>query len=182
MGKLAMPMSAGDLGRLSVSMVEDTALLSLRYMGVDAQFVEHVQSALGCSLPETLQARSLLAPEAGYRGVLAWRRPTETLLLAETHETIHRYGGIPATDDGYVLDLTGGFTLFSCEGSQIAQMFARLGGPGTFPSPGEAKPGRLAEVPALALSLQGGQCHILVERHFGPHMDAWIRRAVANLL
>jgi hypothetical protein len=181
-GKLATHISASGPKALTISVVESAALLSLRYMGIDAQFVEHMQAALGCSLPETLQAQSILLPETGHRAVLAWRRPSETLLLAETHEIVDRFAEIAATDDGYVLDLTGGFTLFSCEGALTAQMCARLGGPDNFPQPGEAKPGRLAEVPALALSLQDEQCQILVERHFGPHMDAWIRHAIAHLI
>ena len=114
--------------------------------------------------------------------MLAWRSPTETVLIARKGEVGAVLDELPPSSDGYALDMTGPFSLVTCCGPQIASVFARLGGPGTLPGVGEAKRGRIAEVPGLAICVREGECHILVEHYYGHHLNEWIRQGAAHLI
>lgn len=168
-----------DLFRFSLAY--PVPAISLRYFDANAEFVSRIQLVTGCELPGPLEARETSLPPTADGGVLAWRSPTETLLLAANVSALAAFDGLPASADGCAIDLTGAFSRFTCAGRELGAVFARLGGTGIFPGPGEAKRGRLADMPAFALSVREGECLILVEHYYARHLGEWIRQAVNNL-
>ena len=150
--------------------------LALRYLNTHSDFATGAEKILGRRLPEQGQVWAFSSPPAA----IVWWSPTQTLILGQGMN-IAAFDGLSSSSDGCVVDLSGAFSSIRCEGGQIAEVFARLGGPGILPRPGEVKRGRLAELPAMALCLHEGRCEILVEHYYAQHLQQWIGAAVANL-
>src|SRR5579871_5098058 len=102
MDNIVQSMQARNPRTLSISIKPSARLLSLRYLSVQADFVGRIQSSLACKLPGTLRAclEGQAGSDAGF--VLAWRSPTETLLLAEAEGPFARCSEISSTADGCV--------------------------------------------------------------------------------
>ena len=152
-------------------------LATLRYFTSDGAFGAAVQAVMDAPLPRPLQAVDL--PAAG--AILAWRSPTETLCLMTSAE---RFGALAARlcglDDGCLVDLTGGLCVLRVSGDRIADLLCRLGGTASVPQPGDARRGRLADVPVLTLAVRAGEVLLLVDRGVVPHVLAWTRETLLD--
>jgi hypothetical protein len=162
-----------------VARVEEAiAIATLRYFSLDGAFAVGARDALGTDLPETLRAR-----ESHPRGmILAWRAPTETVCLTADAA---RLGALAArladAHDGCLVELTGGAKVVRITGPRIAELLCRLGGTASVPAAGEARRGRMADVPVLALSLRAGETLLVVDRALLPHVLAWIGATLEDL-
>jgi len=167
-----------DSAQFRALIVRHVAALSVRYLDTGSTFVEQVQQRLRCRLPRPLEAIEWAETGSAAKLTMAWRSPTETLVLGGRTEVLSGPGGLPESRDGWVVDMTGAWVVIRCGGSRLEEVFARLGGPGTLPAVGQAKGGRLAELPALALCVREGECEIVIEHYYAAHLLAWIRQAV----
>ena len=163
---------------LEVTPVTRMGVSSLRYFGRAGEFSSAIASFLGVPLPEELGATD--APGVLGRAILAWRSPTETLMLCENEALIGQLQThTAALDDGCVVDQTGGFTVLRASGAGVDDLFARIGGQGCLPRRGESRRGRLAEVPVLALHVEPSEFVLIVERAYGTHLVGWISAHLA---
>jgi hypothetical protein len=152
-------------------------LATLRYFTPDGAFGATVQAIMGAPLPRRLQAVDL--PAAG--AILAWRSPSETLCLMTSAE---RFAALTARlsrlDDGCLVDLTGGLCVLRVTGDRIADLLCRLGGTASVPQRGDARRGRLADVPVLTLAVRAGEVLLLLDRGHVPHVLAWTRETLLD--
>jgi heterotetrameric sarcosine oxidase gamma subunit len=154
---------------------------SLRYFDRQGAFAHVLQGIAGMILPDTLRAlRS--AEETWEPIILAWRSPTETLMISAEQSLIETVQGAAATlADGCIVDQRGGALVFRASGEAVSDLFARLGGQGAGPAIGESRRTRLADVAVLALKVQPEETLLIVERSYGPHFMAAIRVTAADL-
>ena len=64
---------------------------------------------------------------------------------------------------------------------EAMEIAPRQGGVGTMPAVGEAKRGRFADLPAVALCVREGECGILIEHYYAEHLLDWIRQPARAL-
>jgi hypothetical protein len=149
---------------------------ALRYFEDRGPFAEAVHAATGAMLPATL--RSTLT---GSASILAWRSPTETLLLTEDAARLadirQRLAGAAG---GHVVDLSGGLKVLRLRGARVEDLVCRLGGGPGVPAPNEARRGRLADVPVLALCVRPNEALLVVDLAYAEHLRAWIRATLAD--
>lgn len=156
-------------------------LASLRYFDPNDVFSRSMQALLGVPLPEV--CRASWAPEISRidTTVLAWRSPTETLLLCDGPAVILRLQAhVDALNDGCVVDQTGGLLALRAKGERIAELFARIGGHGVLPARGEARRSRIADIPVLTIQVQSGEFLLVVERVYAEHLMNWLRVNAAD--
>jgi hypothetical protein len=154
---------------------------SLRYFDREGAFALLLRDITGVTLPDGLVLRSAgdLTREAI---ILAWRSPTETLMISAAPTLIETLQGAAATlTDGCIVDQRGGALVFRAGGDAVPDLFARLGGHGACPAIGESRRTRLAEVAVLAVKVQPEETLLIVERCYGPHLMAAIRVSAADL-
>jgi hypothetical protein len=158
--------------------VEETMqVATLRYLTRSGPFAHALQAATGTPLPEPLEAREILDAQL----VLAWRSPTETLCITGSASRLAALSARLATAaDGYLVELSGGVRIVRLTGLRIADLLHRLGGTGVVPAPGEARRGRLADVPVQALAVRTGETLLAVDRAYLPHLMAWIRETLLD--
>lgn len=150
---------------------------TLRYFECGGAFDLAVQAATGVPLPGVQRA---LEAEGGEL-TLAWRSPTETLLLSSSATRLSQLEeALAHTPGGCLLNLTGGLTLVRLTGERIADLLCRLGGTACVPAVGEARRSRLADVPVLALAVRDGETLLLVERGYAAHLTGWIRETLLD--
>ena len=148
------------------------AVASLRYVVPTGEFAVAVRDHCGCALPGS---QRVLASVGG--DLLAWRSPTETLLLgmgqADFAGLAARTAGMP---DGCLVDQTGGVTAIvlgpGAGTPGVAELMSRLGG--RAPAVGESRVCRLADLTVAALCMNPGETWLLVERVYAPHLRGWI--------
>jgi hypothetical protein len=173
-----------DATGLSVRLDETLQIASLRYFDLAGTFVAALDSALGGPMPEPLRAvlRTMGGAGIGTAGteaadelVLAWRSPTETLLLS--HDSV-RFTSIAqqAADrvDGCMVDQTNGIGAYTVTGVRAPDLLVRLGSTAAIPALGEARTGRLAELTVTSLCVRPGETLLLVERVYSRHLMGWI--------
>src|ERR1700722_8742652 len=94
---------------LSVKVDFDVHIASLRYFDGAGDFADAVREAVGRPLPDPLQAVRIDGDGDGQHSILAWRGPTETLLLSKDGRSIddleRRLADAPG---GCVVNQTGG--------------------------------------------------------------------------
>jgi heterotetrameric sarcosine oxidase gamma subunit len=150
---------------------------TLRYFESGGAFARAVQAATGVPLPAVQRA---LEAEGGEL-TLAWRSPTETLLLSSSAGRLSQLEeALAHTGEGCLLNVTGGLTLLRVTGERIADLLCRLGGAACVPAVGEARRSRLADVPVLALAVREGEALLLVDRGYAAHLTAWIRETLLD--
>jgi sarcosine oxidase gamma subunit len=165
--------SAGLVAEVEESM----AAATLRYFDRAGAFAEAVRAATDATLPEPLVAREV----AGAQLVLAWRSPTETLCLARSAAHLAALTArLADATGGCVVDLTGGVRIVRLSGARIADLLRRLGGDAAVPAAGEARRGRLADVPVLALSVRAGETLLAVDRSYLPHLLGWVKETLLD--
>jgi heterotetrameric sarcosine oxidase gamma subunit len=155
---------------------------TLRYFEPAGPFAAAVAAATGTPLPAPLTATILPAVAAdGAAVVLAWLRPTETLAfseeaapLAELKERLADAAG------GHIVDLTGGLKAFGMHGTGAPELLSRLGGMATALGLNEARRGRLADVPVLAVRVRAEKTLLIVDRVYAEHLRGWIEATLAD--
>jgi len=154
---------------------------ALRYFETQGDFASAVQAVTGTPLPRPLGAAALEAAGAGGAGIVAWRSPTETLLLGEhaglVSQIRERLSSVPG---GCVVELTGGLRVLRLRGPGVAELLCRLGGNTVTPAVSEARRGRLADVPVLAVSVRSLETLLVVDRAYAQHLLGWIRATLAE--
>lgn len=174
--------SAIETNELSVAVESGWQIASLRYFDWAGSFAGAVREAVGRPLPEPLRATEAPRPESDGHFVLAWRSPTETLLLCQSRAAFalleQRLAG---RVDGCMVDQTGGVCVIRLRGPRVRELLLRLGAASAIPRLGEAFGGRCAEVHVLTACIQEDEFLSLVERVYTPHLLEWIRRTAADL-
>jgi sarcosine oxidase gamma subunit len=178
---------------LSVRWDHGLSVAALRYFDPAGLFAAEVGELLGGPLPAPLRAdRRVLVPagdgasakgasSAGSELVLAWRGPTETLLVTADVgflAAVDRFAA--ARSDGCLVDQTGGILTVVVAGARASDLLLRLGSTDSVPALGEARTSRLAELSAMSLCTRPGEILLLVERVYVPHLFGWIRETVAD--
>ena len=155
---------------------------SLRYFDRQGSFAGRVHNITGMRLPDNLCALRSAAERTWEAIILAWRSPTETLMISAAPTLIETLQGAAATlPDGCIVDQRGGALVFRASGEAVADLIARLGGHGACPAIGESLRTRLADVAVLAVKVQPEETLLIVERSHGPHLMTAIRVSAADL-
>jgi hypothetical protein len=155
---------------------------SLRYFDRQGGFAGLVHDITGMTLPDSLCALRSTEDRTWEAIILAWRSPTETLMISAAPTLIETLQGAAATlPDGCIVDQRGGALVFRASGEAVADLIARLGGHGACPARGESLRTRLADVAVLAVKVHPTETLLIVERSYGPHLMAAIRDSAADL-
>lgn len=163
-----------DAEGLSVSVDLAVLTASLRYFDAQGGFAALVCEAVGAPLPQTLRA---VRAESVTKQVLTlvWRSPTETLLLCEDAQAFAQLQQrLAAGEDGCMVDQSGGIRVLRVRGARTEDLLARLGANSVAPQLGEARTGRLAELPVTAVRTQADEVLLLIERVYADHLLEWI--------
>ena len=164
---------------ISVSLDRSMHAASLRYFDSDGSFARQVRASIGAPLPDRLCAT--LTPSSG-ESVMAWRSPTETLLLCADEALLKKLeSDLASCADGCVVVQTGGARVLRASGARIAALIDRIGGQGVLPALGEARRSRLADIAVLAIQVQRDDMLLVVERVYAEHLMDWIRVTAADL-
>jgi sarcosine oxidase gamma subunit len=171
-----------EVAGLAVELQREFKLGSLRYFDAAGPFATAIRDCLGGPLPEPLQA--VKYPVAASRGelILAWRSPTETLLMTTDSTAFAAIVGRAAgcSTEGCIVDQTGGLWAWRVTGARTHDLLLRVGSSASIPALGEARSSRVAELPVLALCVHEGQIMLLVERVYSEHLLGWIRATAAD--
>jgi sarcosine oxidase gamma subunit len=166
---------------LSVSVESGFQIASLRYFDRAGGFAAAVCDAIGRPLPECLRATRTEDATNAAQFLVAWRSPTETLLLCRRRVAFTELGQRLATlADGCMVDQTGGVSVVRVQGPRAGDLMPRLGASTAIPRLGEALSGRMAEVQVLTACLQDGEFLLLVERAYARHLLEWIGATAAD--
>jgi len=174
--------TAIEIDGLSVGAVHDIQVASLRYFHHTGRFAAAVHEAVGRALPEPLRAFQIGSAAQGSYVILAWRSPTETLLLSNDRAAFDELERqLADTMDGCMVNQTGGIGVFRVTGKKAGDLLPRLGATTAIPNLGEARSGRLAELQMMTACLLSGEFLLLVERVYANHLLEWIRATAADL-
>lgn len=173
--------AAIEVNGLTVDGIRGMQIACLRYFDASGEFPAAVRQALGKPLPQPLRADS--ATDGGESEfILAWRSPTETLLLSTDRSAfLNLEKHLASAKDGCMVDQSGGLCAVRVRGSKSAQLLRRLGPSASIPGPGEARSSRLADLPVVALCVRDDTLILLVERVYIAHMLGWISKTAADL-
>jgi sarcosine oxidase gamma subunit len=167
---------------LSIALDRTVSVISLRYLEPAGEFASAVEKALGARLPAALKAVTI--PAIAGRGdlILAWRSPTETLLLsADGAALTEMAAALTNFADGCWVEQSGGLWAVRIQGAMSGDLLLSLGSSASIPAPGEARTSRIAELPVLALCLRAGEILLLVERVYAEHLLGWIGATLGDL-
>lgn len=164
-----------DTAGVRIAVVAEARVASLRYFDPGGRFGGALNQALAEPLPQ-VQRAALAAPGQDGQMLLAWRSPTETLLLcasaAAFAELEQRLAG---AGDGYLVDQTCGICVFRLQGERAAEFLQRFAATTAIPAVGEARGGRMADLHALTACVQAGEFLVFVERVYAAHLARWFR-------
>jgi sarcosine oxidase gamma subunit len=156
---------------------------SLRYFDRMGRFAETVRETVGMPLPPPLRAAVRSTGGSGAEFILAWRSPTETLLLCSERDRAvfaalqQRLG---AAVDGSMVNQTGGIRGYRVQGQRSLDLLQRMGATTAIPAVGEARSGRLAEVHVMTVCVAAGEFLLLAERVYADHLVEWMRATGAD--
>jgi sarcosine oxidase gamma subunit len=174
--------TAIEIDGLSVGADRDVRTASLRYFDHAGRFAAAVREAVGRALPDPLRAFQVGSAAQGSYAILAWRSPTETLLLSNDLAAFDELEGqLAAAPDGCMVNQTGGIGVFRVRGKKAGDLLLRLGAVTAIPNLGEARSGRLAELQVLTACLFPEEFLLLVERAYANHLLEWIGATAADL-
>jgi sarcosine oxidase gamma subunit len=173
--------AAVEIDGLSVSDDPGSQVASLRYFDTAGSFAGAVREIVGRPVPDPLHAIQVENPLNNAHFILAWRSPTETLLLSSDRVAFADLEQrLAAAADGCMVDQTGGMRALRVQGHRAGELFLRLGATTAIPGLGEARSGRLAEVHLLTACVQAGEFLLLVERVYAAHLLEWMRATAAD--
>jgi sarcosine oxidase gamma subunit len=165
---------------VSVKRQESVAVGSLRYFVAPGSFTAAMVAVLGGPLPPPLGAVRHDSEE-GSAVVLAWRSPTETLVVCHDAARValieHHAAG---RADGCFVDQSGGIVPIQISGPRMVELLSRLVSVPAIPQPGQALTARYAELGVTALCLRPGEIQLLVERCYVAHLMAWMGETLAD--
>ena len=165
-----------DAAGIAVAVVRPLHAATLRYFEPGGPFATAAANLVGTPLPAPLTAL-----QSGSEVILAWLRPTETLLLSETDAPLRELGErLANVAGGHLVDLTGGVEALRLHGARVSELLDRLGSVAMALPLNGARRGRLADVPVLALSVRTGEVWLVVERSYARHLCAWIDATLAD--
>ena len=153
---------------------------SLRYFDPAGSFAAAVHEAIGQPVAQPLTAtQSRTSHDA--QVILAWRTPTETLLLCNGGAAFTQFEQrLPAAADGCMVDQTGAFRVFRVQGRRAREVLQRMGATTAIPGLGQARGGRMAEVHVLTVCIEPGEFLLVIERVYADHLTEWIRATLAD--
>jgi len=153
---------------------------SLRYFERDSAFTAMVSAVTGLSVPNDLGA--VCAGGADRLVLLAWRSPTDTLLLTGDAGLLDSLQtAAAALTDGCLVDQRGGLLVMRARGESVAALVARNAGHGAMPAIGESRRTRFADVAMLIVKVQPEETLFVIDRIYAPHVMASIRVSAADL-
>jgi sarcosine oxidase gamma subunit len=165
-----------DAAGIAVAVVRPLHAATLRYFEAAGPFASAVANLMKTPLPGPLTA---LKSASGV--ILAWLRPTETLLLSETDAPLRELGQrLANVAGGHLVDLTGGVQVLRLHGARVSELLDRLGSVAMALPLHGARRGRLADVPVLALSVRAEEMLLVVERAYARHLSGWIDATLAD--
>jgi sarcosine oxidase gamma subunit len=178
-----MPSSSGvALAGLSVALERDYKVASLRYFDAAGPIAADLRGYLGAALPGPLKAVKCSIAESSGDLILAWRSPTETILMtadgAAFEGVVARIANLGAC--GCLVDQTGGLWAWRVTGARARDLLLRLGSIASIPALGEACVSRVAELPVMALCVRAEEIILLVERVYSSHLLTWISETAAD--
>jgi heterotetrameric sarcosine oxidase gamma subunit len=173
--------TAIEAGGLSVAVESGWHIASLRYFDRAGSFAGAVREAIGLPLPEPLRAVEAKSASGDGRFILAWRSPTETLLLSKSRAAYTELERRLAADlEGCMVAQTGGVSLIRVQGARAGELLHGLAAATAIPDVGAALNGRFAEVHVLAACIQSGEFLLLVERVYARHLLDWMAVTAAD--
>jgi len=169
-----------DAAGVRIAAMAEARVASLRYFDPGGRFGGALTQALGEPLPP-VQRAALTGTGRDAEMLLAWRSPTETLLLCASAtafaELEQRLAG---AGDGYLVDQTCGICVFRLQGERAAEFLQRLAASTAIPARGEARGGRMADLHVLTACVQAGEFLVFVERVYAAHLAQWLRDTAAD--
>jgi sarcosine oxidase gamma subunit len=165
-----------------VSLDRRMQVASLRYFDSMGEFARAVETSIAIALPRPLRANGAIRA-GGAGAVLAWRSPSESLLICSDAAPLTKLRtDVAHLKEGCVVDQTGGAWVFRTSGTHISDLFERMAGQATLPALGEARASRVADVPVLAIQVTPDEVLLIVERLYAEHMMGWVRASAADLV
>jgi sarcosine oxidase gamma subunit len=174
--------SGVETSGLSVQLQRELKVASLRYFDAAGPFAAAVCEGLGGPLPEPLRAVRHPRGDARRELILAWRSPTETLLMTADDAAFAAIEDAAQTSAaGCMVDQTGGLWPWRMTGARSRDVLLRLGSTASIPALGEARMSRVAELPVMALCASEGELLLVVERVYSDHLLGWITETARDL-
>ena len=171
-----------EIDGLSVADEPAYLVASLRYFDSTGRFAAAVREALGQPLAEPLHAIHVEPSTGSAHFILAWRSPSENLLLCSDPAAFSAVATqLAAAVDGCMVDQTGGICVVRAAGNRARDLLLRLGADSALPDLGEARTGRLAELSVLTLCVRPFEYLLLVERVYRHHLLEWIHATAADI-
>ena len=159
----------------------DLCAASLRYFDPDGSFAAAVLETIGRPLPKPLRAASYTAGSIHAQVILAWRSPTETLLLCSERTVMAEFERrLLSLADGCMVDQSGGVCVFQAQGGRARDLLQRMGATTAIPNLSEACAARFAELPMLTVCVKADEFLLIVERVYADHLMEWIRATAAD--
>jgi heterotetrameric sarcosine oxidase gamma subunit len=171
-----------EIDGLSIRADLEVQVASLRYFHHAGGFAAAVREAVGRELPEPLRAFQVGSATQGSYVILAWRSPTESLLLTNNgaaFEELERQ--LAGAADGCMVNQTGGILVLRARGDKTGDLLLRLGSATAIAGVGEARSGRLADLHVLTVCVQPEEHLLLVERVYANHLFEWIAATAADM-
>jgi hypothetical protein len=163
--------AVGEVKGLRVLLYERYYVASLRYFESKNGFAQQCGEVLGHSLPDPLGI-TIRGPARAPLSIWAWTSPTEGLLLVENRGCLQRLDELK--DAGCCINQTGGKRVVGLEGARTADLLARLSSAAIDAPANTARSGRLAEVPALIVSLASDLNLVAIDRVYLEHLLRFI--------
>ncbi len=165
----------------SLSVDQRVSIAALRYF-TSATVAALVRELSGLQVPGIGQALSGgPSHSAAEDWILAWRSPTETLVLCTDSAALATLAArLAEATDACLVDQTGGIWVLRLTGARVPDVLVRLGSERAMPAVGEALTSRLAELTVTALRVQEQEIVLLVDRLYADHLLAWIRETIAD--
>jgi hypothetical protein len=172
-------LSVGD--DLSVCHDVQFEAAALRYFDATGRFTAAVLEVLAVPMPLSLRATAVGGTDDEPQLILAWRSPTDTLMLSRDVEIFRRLQQrLSGMADGCMVEQTGGVSVLRVRGRRAGDLLLRLGAVSSIPPPGAAFGGRMAELQVLTVCLRAGEYWLLVERVYADHLLDWIGQTAAD--
>ena len=165
----------------SLQLQRELRLGSLRYFDAAGALAANLRELIG-PLPRPLEALQHELPGTRQEIFLAWRSPTETLIMTADGAAFAALEARAAEHAacGCLVDQTAGLWAWQATGPRVRELLVRLGSAASVPALGEARSSRIAELPVLALCVREGQFMLLVERVYSEHLLGWMRETAAD--
>ncbi len=168
---------------LSVKRLHGIHAGSLRYFDAAEPPSTALVGVLGGPLPGALRAACHAVAGCADEIVLAWRSPTETLLVTRDATALaaveRRMAALAAV--GCFIDMTGAVSVWEASGARTHDLLARLGDAAAIPALGEARTSRVAELAVMVICVHPERLLLAVERVYGEHLLDWMSETAADL-